>query len=138
MFSGRMPVRLGPNDKDNLSFFLATHRSTFDNQNDSKLVLVLNECSSNLGILHEHGPYIIETAVHDSKSGSSSRNSKYNLKRNPNSWSEVANVLFLELPIWERDAAKRDDSIKIPQLAGAVRNFIIQFVDVFPQFKGDQ
>jgi len=154
MYAGMMPLAWeNKNTEGSLFFWLVKQRrsskQTFppttngDKQgirDNNKLVIWLNGgpgCSSLLGMTMENGPFTLEAtdAFHD---GGVEGAHKYRLNYNPSSWSEVANVLYVEQPIRtgfstaaEGAQAIRDES----QVAADFRDFVLSFLQVFPEFK---
>lgn len=140
MYAGLMPVTWEANNEGSLFFWLATHRPKAGKPKAAgapKLVVWLNGgpgCSSMIGMMHEHGPFTIEPAAQGAKNGL-----KYNLKRNPYSWSEVANVLYVEQPIRTGFSVAAEGAGPIKdetQVAADFRNFLISFLAVFTEYKG--
>lgn len=65
---------------------------------------------------------------------------KYSLRKNPNSWNEIADVVFVEQPIRTGFslAAEGTPIIRTEAQIGAdFRKFLVSFLKVFPEYKGD-
>ena len=143
MYAGHMPISWEDNTEGSLFFWLAAQRSSSVSRSE-KLVVWLNGgpgCSSMIGMMHEHGPFTIEANPSFVKDDTHNnpKNLQFNLKRNPYSWNEVANILYVEQPIRTgfSAAAKGADAIRDEtQIAADFRNFLLSFMKVFTQFKG--
>lgn len=64
---------------------------------------------------------------------------KYDLKMNPYSWNEVADVIFVEQPIRVGFSAAAEGAPKIrneDQVGEDFRNFLVSFLVDFPEYKG--
>jgi carboxypeptidase D len=97
LYAGFMPIKLEPkvNHEGNFFFWLAKQRNLNQDQpGKRKLVVWLNGgpgCSSMVGMMWENGPFTIHDHPYNP--------SDYKLERNPYSWNEVADVVFVEQPI---------------------------------------
>ena len=141
-----MPISWEDNKDGSLFFWLAKNRHMKKNE-DEKLVVWLNGgpgCSSMIGMMHEHGPFTIETDL-DYLSSNYTKDSvpiglKYKLKNNPYSWNEVANILYVEQPIRTGFSVAAKDKALIAgedQVAVDFRRFLISFMQVFTEYKGN-
>lgn len=64
---------------------------------------------------------------------------KYNLRYNPYSWSEVADVLYVEQPLRTgfSTAARNGPHVYTEEDVGNdFRKFLLSFMEVFPEYKG--
>lgn len=65
---------------------------------------------------------------------------KYNLRYNPYSWNEAADMLFVEQPLHTgfSVAAKRGPRVYTEEDVGIhFRKFLLSFMEVFPEYKGE-
>lgn len=160
-----MPITWTDDVEGSFFFWLAKQRkskSSSDKKEKEKLVVWLNGgpgCSSMVGMFWENGPFHIQEGacfsielcvskvayyiiVNTNKlnvTGDKHSKLKYNLPKNPYSWNEVANVLYVEQPIRTgfAQAAVGAETIRNErQIARDFRNFLISFMKVFPEFKG--
>jgi carboxypeptidase C (cathepsin A) len=145
MYSGLMPISWKDNTEGALFFWLSMQRNVENNEPPKKLIVWLNGgpgCSSMIGMMHENGPFSIQanTAFDATKPNNGQQKEQpYILKRNPYSWNEVANVLYLEQPIrtgFSLAADGAEPTRSEVQVAADFRGFMISFLKVFPQFSG--
>ncbi|CAI2370466.1 unnamed protein product [Moneuplotes crassus] len=82
-------------------------------------------CGSQMSIFYQHGPWYV--------------NDDLTLRKNPHSWNEVANVVYVDQPLGsgfsstekpEHRARDQDDVNK------ALYLFLVKFFDKYPEFKG--
>lgn len=65
---------------------------------------------------------------------------KYDLKSNPYSWNELADVVFVEQPIRVGFSPAAENSHKIrneDQVGEDFRSFLVSFLVDFPEYKGN-
>ena len=92
-----MPLYLEDNDEGSFFFYLAKMRKSSNNKSkrkNEKLIVWLNGgpgCTSLLGAFYENGPLTMKGFSNDSN--------VYDIEKNPFSWSEAANIVFVEQPI---------------------------------------
>eukprot|EP01041_Mallomonas_annulata_P003654 gene3654-7281_t len=131
MYAGFMPLSFVDNAEGNFFFWLATQRNLL-NTSSRKLVIWLNGgpgCSSMTGMMWENGPFNIQDG---------DNNKKYNLKYNPYSWNEVADVLFVEQPLRAGYSTAAEGSRIIKnehQVAEDFHRFMLSFLEVFKEFQ---
>jgi carboxypeptidase D len=149
MYAGLMPIAWDSNTEGDLFFWLARNRNSVEGKKQ-KLLVWLNGgpgCSSMVGMMLEHGPFTIEAALAHSSpdANGNSRGSgaptglKYNLKYNPYSWNEVADVLYVEQPIrtgYTVPAKGAGPIVGEQQIAEDFRGFLLSFMRVFTEFTG--
>ena len=144
-----MPLAWENNKQGSLFFWLAKHRPSENPElaaGAEKLVIWLNGgpgCSSMIGMMHENGPFSIAFADEGSLTSEPSvePSVKYKLKNNAFSWNRVANVLYVEQPLRTGFAAAAEGAAPTTEeadLAADFRNFLLSFLEVFPQYKGMQ
>ncbi|KAL4430952.1 hypothetical protein ABPG75_006208 [Micractinium tetrahymenae] len=104
------------------------------------LVLWLNGgpgCSSMDGFVYEHGPFTF--GFQGGKDSTGRRLQELELRRNPYSWSRVANMLYVDSPAgvglsyYENDEDKRTNDT---HTAADMNTFLRRWLEAFPEFQG--
>lgn len=138
-----MPISWENNKEGSLFFWLASSRKTVE-PGKEKLIIWLNGgpgCSSMVGMMHENGPFTLQLNHDYDPTSTDPSNVKYHVKRNPYSWTEVANVMFVEQPIrtgFAVAAAEAGPITEEDQVANDFRGFLLSFIEVFTQFRGEE
>ena len=138
MYSGYMPLSLeNDNDEGAFFFWLVKQRDTsggaLKNEMPKRLVIWLNGgpgCTSLLGLVMEHGPFTVQ----DSPNGDGG----FTFICNEYSWSEVADVVYIEQPIRTGFSLASEDAKTIKNEGDIAKDFIKfmqSFMEVFPEYQ---
>ncbi|CAD5216958.1 unnamed protein product [Bursaphelenchus xylophilus] len=124
-YSGRLNV----SDTRSLSYWLVESQS---NKDKDPLVLWMNGgpgCSSFFGLLMEHGPFRLTDGM----------DINLNLTKNPDSWNNFANVLYLETPAGVGFSTNSDvehTNYSDDTTAEDNLTFLRKFLEAYPEYKG--
>lgn len=137
MYAGYMPLSLeGENDEGAFFFWLVkqSKANMLDGTSPKRLVVWLNGgpgCTSLLGLIMEHGPFTVK----DSANG----NDGFTFVRNKYSWSEEADIIYVEQPIRTGFSLASQNAQKIrneKNIAHDFTNFIRSFITIFKEYQG--
>lgn len=99
------------------------------------LVLWLNGgpgCSSEIGLFYEVGPWRFKGGGQDGEGGN-----EVTLEKNPFSWSNIANMLFVDNPLGAGFSTGNElYSDSLDELAFLLEIFLTRFLDQNPDFNG--
>ena len=129
-YAGFMPVKLNDNSFGSFFFWLVKKRG--ERTEDIPLVIWLNGgpgCSSMVGMMFENGPFYIESA---------NGNTSYNLVSNPNSWNEIADILYIEQPLTTGFSIQAAGSKQIrdeAEIAHDFHNWYLSFLTIFREYQ---
>lgn len=116
-YSGTLPI----NNKGSLFYWLFESRR---DPSTDPLVLWLNGgpgCSSEEGLFTENGPYNV--------------NQDLTLESNPYSWTNVANVLFVDQPLGTGYSTTNEFETSGAMLGSDFYIFLLEFFEAFPEYK---
>ena len=130
-----MPLDFGDSNRLGNFFFWLVKQRNHDPTQPSSLIIWLNGgpgCSSMVGMMFENGPFTLQFG--NVEKGEE----KYDLKYNPYSWNEVADVIFVEQPLRTgyATAAHGTDQVRSEKQIGEdFRKFLLSLLQVFPEYK---
>ncbi|KYQ91504.1 peptidase S10 family protein [Tieghemostelium lacteum] len=128
-YSGYLSFESEQDQKNHFFWFV-------ESQNDPStdpLVLWLNGgpgCSSSLGYLTEHGPFLVY------KDSSKSGQDKYRVYENPNSWNQYASIIYMESPAGVGFSYSNNTNYTSGDTITANDNYLAlnQFFSLFPEY----